>query len=45
MAAQDGLSTFSQYCSGLLSTDIEDEHVCKREGNVVFKPTFVGKAG
>lgn len=43
MAAEDG-RPFSQYCSGLLSTDVEDEHVCKR-GNVVFKPTFVGKAG
>ena len=36
---------FSQYCSGCFSTGIKDEHVCKKEGIKVFKPTFVGKAG
>lgn len=38
-------SPFSQYCSGFLTIGIKVKHVRKREGNEVFKPTFVGKAG
>ena len=36
---------FSQCCTGFLSMGIKVEQVRKREGNEVFKPTFVGKAG